>query len=159
MIQRGTAVKTSLLMGVGTNLVLLALSTNAVAESCDTILIALHQERHLSLVKQSQGKQTTEYRDGQNTSLSVSCALGKPNIAVSWDGPKPDQQFYDLVGRAGSLVSSQSATEIVKLSKQCRQHAIKDSGEVATIEQSGLAIECQAFVRDGGGTTISVFGE
>lgn len=144
---------------VGTGLALLTLSSSVLAEPCDTILAALKHEHNLIQVKQTEGQQTTEYRDGQNTSLSVSCALGKPNIAVSWDGPKPDQQFYDLAGRAGSLVSSQSATEIVKLSKQCRQHAIKDSGEVATIEQNGLALECQAFVRDGGGTTISVFGE
>jgi hypothetical protein len=159
MIQRGTAVKTDVLIGIGTGLVLLVLSSNALAEPCDTILAALQQERHLSQVKQTEGKQITEYRDGPNIVLSLSCALGKPNVAVAWDGPAPDQAFYDLVGRAGSLVSTRSAADVVKASKQCRKDALKDESEIATVEQKGLAIECQAFARDGGGTTISVFGE
>lgn len=159
MIQKGTVVKTDVLMGVCTGLVLLALSTNAFADSCDVILAALQQERHLSQVKQTEGKQTTEYRDGPNIVLSLSCATGAPNVAVAWDGPAPDQAFYDLVGRTGSLVSKRSAADVVKASKQCRQQALKDESEIATVEQTGLAIECQAFARDGGGTTITVFAE
>ncbi|KAF2410498.1 hypothetical protein SAMN04490179_2342 [Pseudomonas antarctica] len=151
--------KTDVLMGCGASLLLLALSTNAVAEPCDNVLAALQQERHLSQVKQTEGKQTTEYRDGPNIVLSLSCAVGAPNIAVTWDGPAPDQAFYDLVGRTGSLVSKRAAADIVKASKQCRQEALKDESELATIEQKGLAIECQAFARDGGGTTITVFAE
>ncbi|NWD44458.1 hypothetical protein [Pseudomonas yamanorum] len=151
--------KTDVLMGIGACALLLALSTNALAEPCDTILAALQQERHLSLVKQTEGKQTTEYRDGQNTALSLSCAMSSPNIAITWDGPAPDQAFYDLVGRAGSLVSIQSAAAVVKASKQCRKEALKDDSEIATVEQKGLAVECQAFARDGGGTVITVFGE
>ena len=159
MIQRGTAVNTDVLMGFGAGLVLLALSTNAMAEPCDDVLAALQQERHLSQVKQTEGKLTTEYRDGPNIVLSLSCAVGAPNIAVTWDGPAPDQAFYDLVGRTGSLVAKHSAADVVKASKQCRQHALKDESEIATVEQKGLAIECQAFARDGGGTTITVFAE
>ncbi|AZD34649.1 hypothetical protein C4K22_1896 [Pseudomonas chlororaphis subsp. aurantiaca] len=146
------------LAGIGAGFILI-FSAEALAEPCDKIFTALQQERYLSQVRQTTDKGTTEYRDGQSTSLSVSCALGKPNVAVSWDGSKPDQQFYDLVGRAGILISSRSAADIVKASKQCRQQVIKDRGEIATIELDGLAIECQAFDRDGGGTTITVFAE
>ena len=151
--------KTDVLMGAFTGLMLFALSTNALAEPCDDVLAALQQERHLSQVKQTEGKQTTEYRDGPNIALSLSCALGAPNVAVTWDGPAPDQAFYDLVGRTGGLVSKRSAAEVVTASKQCRQQALKDDSEIATVEQKGLAIECQAFARDGGGTTITVFAE
>lgn len=151
--------KTDVLMGFGAGLVLLALSTTAFAEPCDDVLAALQQERHLSQVKQTEGKRNTEYRDGPNIALSLSCAVGAPNIAVTWDGPAPDQAFYDLVGRTGSLVSKRPAADIVKASKQCRQQALKDESEIATVEQKGLAIECQAFARDGGGTVITVFAE
>ncbi|MBS7846229.1 hypothetical protein KFF47_26000 [Pseudomonas fluorescens] len=151
--------KTDVLMGAFTGLMLFALSTNALAEPCDDVLAALQQERHLSQVKQTEGKQTTEYRDGPNIALSLSCATGAPNIAITWDGPTPDQAFYDLVGRTGSLVSKSPAADIVKASKHCRQQALKDDSEIATVEQKGLAIECQAFARDGGGTTITVFAE
>jgi len=141
------------------SMVLLQVSAAVVAQPCAEILKGLQQERHLSQVKQTDGKQTTEYRDGPNIVLSLSCATGAPNVAVTWDGPAPDQAFYDLVGRTGSLVSKRSAADVVKGSKQCRQQALKDESEIATVEQTGLAIECQAFARDGGGTTITVFGE
>lgn len=144
---------------VGTSFILLTFSTVTIASSCDDVLSALQQERYLAQVKQSADRLTTEYRDGPNITLSVSCALGKPNMMISWDGPKPDQQFYDLVGRAGSLVSPRSAAEIINASKRCRKQAINDSGEIATVEQKGLAIECQVFTRDGGATIISVFAE
>lgn len=147
--------RTKIYLGVA----LLMFSTAVLAESCETILAALKQERHLTQIKQAVDGQNTEYRNGPNITLSVNCALGKPNVYVFWDGQNPDQQFYELVGRVGSLVSSRSAVDVVKFSKQCRQQAIKDSGEIATVEQRGVAIECQAFARDGGGTNISVFAE
>ncbi|WP_460367293.1 hypothetical protein ACOYXF_15485 [Pseudomonas sp. Tul1A2] len=144
-------------VSISISMAFLTFSTGALAERCDTILAKLQQERHLTLVKQTEGKQTTEYRDGLNTTLSLSCALGLPNIMVSWDGARPDQQFYELVGRAGSLVSRRSASDIAKFSEKCRTKALNDSGEIAKVELKGLAIECQAFDRDGGGTIISVF--
>lgn len=137
----------------------LLLSGKVKAESCDIILLALSQESSLSRVKTSEDALVTHYRYGQNTSLSVSCIFDKPNLEVSWDGLEPVQSFYELVGRVGSLVSSQSRTDVVKLSRLCREQALKDDSEIATIERKGLAIECQAFKRDGGGTTITVFAE
>ncbi|SOB53779.1 hypothetical protein [Pseudomonas lundensis] len=104
-------------------------------------------------------KQATDYIRDLNTTLSVSCSQGAPNIAVTWDGPAPDATFYDLVGTAGNLVTRRPASEAVKYSKQCRQEALKDENEIATIEREDMAIECQAFKRDGGGTTITIFTE
>lgn len=147
------------LLGGCTVLLLLVLSTNVHASSCNDVLAALQQERHLSQVKQSADKLTTEYRDGPNITLSVLCPFDKPNVMISWDGPNPDQQFYDLVGRAGSLVSPRPAPDIVKVSKRCRQQAIKGGAEIASIEQKDLVIECQEFSRDGGTTIIFVFAQ
>lgn len=140
-------------------IVSLATLQPASAGQCDSILSALQKERHLEKIKQTESKQTTEYRDGPNIELSLSCAMSSPNIAITWDGPSPDQAFYDLVGRAGSLVSTRPAADVMKASKQCRKEALKDDSEIATVEYKGLAIECQAFTRDGGGTVITVFAE
>lgn len=137
----------------------LILSSKAQAKSCDTILVTLSLEHNLTRLAQPEEALVIRYRYGQNTSLSVSCSLDKPNVEVTWDGLKPDSSFYELVGRVGSLVSTQSATDVVKASKLCRELAIKDDNEIATIEREGLAVECQVFERDGGGTTISVFAE
>lgn len=136
---------------------LLTLSSDALADDCETILSKLQAESHLTLDRQTEGKQTTHFRDGRNITLSLSCATGLPNLAISWDGAQPDPQFYDLVGSAGSLVSTRSPADIRKYSKQCRTRALNDSGEIATVEQRGVVIECQAFVRDGGGTIIYIF--
>ncbi|MBC2660014.1 hypothetical protein H7A76_31680 [Pseudomonas sp. MSSRFD41] len=140
-------------------LAVMVLPSSVMAATCDGVLNSLKQERHLTQVRQTDGKRLTEFQDGPSITLSVSCALGAPTLAVTWDGPEPDQQYYDLVGRAGGLLSSHSPAGIVKASKQCRSEALSSGGEIASIEEEGLALECQAFARDGGSTTISVFAE
>lgn len=131
----------------------------AYGDACPLILSSLSENSQLTKIKQSKAILNTQYNSGSSTTLSVSCTLSAPNIAVTWDGPDPDVAFYDLVGAAGNLVTHRPAAEVVKFSKQCRQEALKDNTEIATIERKGMAIECQAFERDGGGTTITVFAE
>ncbi|MBY8949472.1 hypothetical protein J1G35_26780 [Pseudomonas sp. SH10-3B] len=159
MIYSGIAMSANLLLGGCTGILLLALSTNCFAASCEYVLAALQKDHHLSLVKQTPEKLTTEYRDGPNITLSLFCPFDKPNVMVSWDGQNPNQQFYDLVGRAGSLISPRTATDIVEVSKRCRRQAINGVGEIASIEQKDLVIECQAFNRDGGATIVFVFAQ
>lgn len=136
-----------------------SLFDTANAKSCDAVIGLLENNPHLILIKKPEGKHTTEYNSGSVTTLSVSCSLGHPDIAITWDGPTPDNAFYDLVGTAGNLLTHRPASEVVKYSKQCRQEALKDDSEIATIEREDMAIECQAFKRDGGGTTITIFTE
>lgn len=140
-------------------LAVMVFPTSVLAATCDDVLNSLKQERHLTQVRQTDGKRLTEFQDGPSITLSVSCVSAAPNLAVTWDGSEPDQQYYDLIGRAGGLLSSHSAAGIVRASKQCRSQALRSEGESATIEEEGLALECQAFSRDGGSTTISVFAE
>ncbi|WP_143494875.1 MULTISPECIES: hypothetical protein [unclassified Pseudomonas] len=134
-------------------------TANASGFECDRVLSALKQERHLSQSSQSNSGQTTEFRSGSHITLSVSCGLVNPNIAVVWDGSTPDSAFYELVGRAGGLVSKRKAGDLIKAAKQCRNDALQDESEIAANEQNDLAIECQAFTRDGGGTTVFLFAE
>lgn len=135
------------------------LSSIACAQPCDTILNTLERDKDVVLIQKAGAMQVTHYKASESIALDVKCGVGNPNIGVYWTGPIPDRVFYDVVGRVGSLVSSRSAADIVKASKQCRQQALKDDSEIAAVEQKGLAIECQAFARDGGGTTITVFAE
>lgn len=151
--------RTIFLIGIGVNFFLCGCASEAIASPCDPILAAFNQVSQLEKIKQTGGKQVSEYSGGSNTILSVSCVQGEPNIAVTWDGPTPDEAFYGLVGTAGNLLTQRPASEVVKYSKQCRQEAVKDDSEIATIEREGMAIECQAFKRDGGGTTITIFTE
>lgn len=132
---------------------------NAIAHSCDPVFSEFAHDTHWALIKQSESERSTEYSIRPNITLSVSCFQGEPNVAVTWDGPTPDANFYDLVGTAGNLLTQRPASEVVKYSKQCRQEALKDDSEIATIEREGIVIECQAFKRDDGGTTITIFTE
>lgn len=127
------------------------------ASSCRRALLVLNKNPQLD--QSEQIKQIVEYRSGSNITLSVSCSQIAPNIALTWDGSTPDAAFYDLVGTAGNLLTQRPASEVLKYSKQCRKEALKDESEIATIELEGMAIECQAFKRDGGGTTITIFTE
>ncbi len=140
-------------------LAVVAYSWEAHASLCTIVRSGLNQEHKLTRTRNTPDSQGTEYSSGLNITLSVSCALGKPNVAVVWDGLDPDDAFYDMVGTAGNLLTHRPVSEVVKYSKQCRQEALKDDSEIATIEREGMAIECQAFKRDGGGTTITIFTE
>lgn len=131
----------------------------AYADICPLVLSSLNKNSQLTTIKQFDSNRIIQYSSGSSTTLSVSCAFGKSDIAITWDGPNPDAIFYSLVGIAGNLLTQRPASEVVKYSKQCRQEALKDDSEIATIEREGMAIECQAFKRDGGGTTITIFTE
>jgi len=142
---------------LGTSLVLLTTSAVASAQPCAPVHTAVEQGLKLVQDTAVQSKQTVAYRDGPHARLYVNCPSGKVDIAVSWAGPTPDAKFYKLVGQAGNLVSRQPATDVVKAAKQCRQQALQDDFEIASVEQGSLAIECQAYTRDGGGTSFSIF--
>ena len=151
--------KPFLLMAWGISLIFQTSLALASTPSCDAVINAIQQGFQLVKDTPTQSQQTVAFSRGGNTKVYFSCTLGKPDVAFYWDGSAPDVGFYELVGRVGNLVSQSPVPEVVKLSKQCRQEALKDGSEIATIEQKGLAIECQAFERDGGGTTITVFAE
>ncbi|QIE87020.1 hypothetical protein [Pseudomonas nitroreducens] len=129
----------------------------AQAADCATVLEKTASERHLTNI--GNGETHAHFRDGPQIQVSVGCELGKPNVQVSWDGGSPDKAFYDLVGRLGQAVSGSKPSQVVQAAKSCRQQALQDGGEIGQVEQPGLAVECQAFSRDGGGTTISVYAD
>lgn len=129
--------------------------------SCELLTKDLNESIGLNSMDSVVGKSAVRYVKSPEITFSVICSKNLPNIAFVWDGPAPDPDhtFYDLVGTVGNLLSHRPASEVVKYSKQCRQEALKDESEIATIEREGIVIECQAFKRDGGGTTITVFAE
>lgn len=144
---------------IGLGIMMLVSSSLIFANVCDKTLYALDQESQLIQTKRTRGSQTVEYTSGLNITLFLSCPSDALNVAVTWDGSTPDATFYNLVGTAGNLLTQRPPSEVVKYSKQCRQEALKDDSEIATIEREGIVIECQAFKRDGGGTTITIFTE
>lgn len=127
--------------------------------SCELLTKDLNESIGLNSMGSVVGKSAVRYVKSPEITFSVSCSQNLPNIAFAWDGPAPDPTFYDLVGTVGNLLSHRPASEVVTYSKQCLQEALNDDSEIATIEREGIVIECQAFKRDGGGTTITIFTE
>ena len=92
--------------------------SNVSAKECDLLLFELSKNSQLTKIKETQGKQTTHFKSGSSTIMSVSCTSDKPSVAIIWDGPNPDDAFYDLVGTAGNLLTQRTAAEVEKYSKQ-----------------------------------------
>ncbi|MEX6717506.1 hypothetical protein AB2C92_07225 [Pseudomonas aeruginosa] len=127
------------------------------AADCVSVLNKARAERHLTMVQG--GQEHAQFRDGPKVQASIGCEGGKPNVQFAWDGADPDKEFYDLVGRLGQAASGSKAPQIIQAAKACRQQALKDGVEISQVEQPGMAIECQAYARDGGGTTITVYAD
>jgi len=41
--------------------------------------------------------------------------------------------------------------------QRCQQAALRSKTELADLVYGGIKFECQAFARDGGGTTITIY--
>lgn len=129
----------------------------AQAANCEDVLNRARGDRHLTLVQSE--RTHVQFQDGPQVQASIACDSGQPNAQITWDGANPDGEYFALVGRLGQTVTGMKPAQIIKAAQTCRRQALQDGGEISQVEQPGMAIECQAFARDGGGTTITVYAD
>ena len=91
---------------------------------------------------------------------SFGCPFGPKqttDIFVEWDGSGvPPRGVVDFFVRAGEALTGALAPEIKAALNECVLDALKPaSGELSDREVGGVKIECQAFLRDGGGGPAS----
>jgi hypothetical protein len=79
------------------------------------------------------------------------------DLFVSWNGAYPPGSFFDFAGRAGHIVVGATEQDIRDGAKLCQQRALGGRGETQQFAHGSAYIECQAFSRDGGGTSISIW--
>lgn len=91
--------------------------------------------------------------------MSISCDVFKPYIFLSWDRrAKPASATMQLIARSGSLLTGATQDQIRSLVDACITQALKpESSELANIEYDGTRAECQAFTRDGGAGSVTIF--
>lgn len=144
---------------VATMAIALGLVGSVHAAECRVIQETLQKERHLTKPQLSPSGNRMFYQDGQHISVDLSCdeVEGAPNAMVNWDGKKPDKEFFDLANRVGAAVTGRSTAEVSKAVQQCLRDVAKSGYEDSSLEFATMTVECQAYVRDGGGTNVSFY--
>ncbi|KAF1072682.1 MAG: hypothetical protein GAK45_00117 [Pseudomonas citronellolis] len=143
------------LLWIGAAAALLMGSQLAQAADCASVLEKVKAERHLTQV--GKGETHVQFHDGPQVEVSFGCLMDKPDLLLDWDGQNPDKEYFYLVGRLGQALTGNPAATVIKVAKTCRQQALQDTGEISQIENPTLVIGCQAYKRDGGATSISIF--
>lgn len=143
-------------MGFAAAVVLGLTAQQAHAASCEDVLKQAWSNRHLTLLQSEQTH--AQFQDGP-VQVSIACERNQPNAQVIWDGANPSGEYFALVGQLGQGVTGKKPAEVIQAAKACRQQALQDGGEISQVEQPGMAIECQAFARDGGSTSITVYAD
>jgi hypothetical protein len=97
-----------------------------------------------------------------SSEASYGCPFGPkdaPDLFVGWDNrAHPPADTVAFIAKAGEYLTGATNTELRTELAACVAEALKpDSGEMADREFRGVKIECQAFARDGGGGSATVY--
>jgi hypothetical protein len=95
-------------------------------------------------------------------SVTYGCPFGpkqKSDFAVYWEGKaRPPADIAALIAKGGEFVTGAARAEITAETSACVTDALKSSAtELADREVRGVKIECQAFARDGGGGSVTIY--
>ncbi|WP_420967316.1 hypothetical protein [Bradyrhizobium sp. B120] len=90
------------------------------------------------------------------------CPFGpkqKADFAVYWEGrARPASNTIALIAKGGEFVTGANRVEITTEASGCVSDALKpNAAENADREIRGVKIECQAFTRDGGGGSVTIY--
>jgi hypothetical protein len=90
--------------------------------------------------------------------LSLSCTSPeKIGVFVRSDAAEPPAAFFDLATKAGVATTGELMSTLGMAIRNCHRAALQGRTEFAATETPMSKIECQAFTREGGGTSVSVW--
>lgn len=93
-----------------------------------------------------------------NKEMVLSCMTHRlTGISLNWDAAFPSAAWFALAVKAGSAVTGEAPEKLEAAIRKCHRDALKDRLESSELELANAKIECQAFVRDRGGTSISIW--
>jgi hypothetical protein len=79
-------------------------------------------------------------------------------ISVGWDQSGfPSNAWFTMASKAGKAVTGVDLKKLEAAIRKCHREALKDKTELSEIDIPNAKIECQAFTRDGGGVSMSVW--
>jgi hypothetical protein len=78
-------------------------------------------------------------------------------VSLTWDDSGfPPNDWFALLAAAGNAVTGVDPKKLEAAAHRCHRAALKDKSELADTDLSDAKVECQAFVRDGGGVVIDI---
>lgn len=92
--------------------------------------------------------------------FSFGCGIDgmKPDVFIAWNKSRPGSSTVKLIISAGEFLTGATSEEIKQELAKCVNEALKpDAGEISAREFRGVKIECQAFERDGGGGSATIY--
>ncbi len=119
--------------------------------------LAVHM--HAALGRQTHSM--VEIANAPVSGVSYGRAFGKfgPDLFVAWEkSAKPSAATVSFIASAGEFLTGASASELKQELTACVTEALKPkSGELANREFRGAKMECQAFSRDGGAGSVTIY--
>jgi len=77
------------------------------------------------------------------SSFVVSCGILPFGVSVAFDGPKPPNGLFDLVGRAGSALIGETQANVTRSAQECHQEAtMTDPDGLGCATSPKAEIEC-----------------
>jgi hypothetical protein len=90
--------------------------------------------------------------------LSLSCTSPeKIGVYARWDSAEPPAAFFDLATKAGVATTGELMSTLGLAIRNCHRAALQGRTEFAATETPMAKVECQAFARDAGGASVSVW--
>ena len=132
-------------------------ATNAARCLAEAQKIAAHEKA--TIERQTSVVVIMQHRDAAEMSFGCVNSSLKPDLYFAWDRQaKPPAATVKLIASAGKYLTGASSDELKQELTKCVTEALKPkSSELAERESRGVKIECQAFARDGGGGSATVY--
>lgn len=94
--------------------------------------------------------------------VSFGCAFGPKNasdVFISWTkAANPPTKTAELIADAGEFITGATRAEVGQEVAACIRQALKpEASELADREFRGAKVECQAYKRDGGGGSVTLY--
>jgi hypothetical protein len=145
-------------------LMLIASAASAQADQCDADAAKVASEIGAAITTRTEANLIflSHPRFGKLGSMHVGCPhyeAERPDLGSEWDAAAPPKWFFEMVAQAAYVLTGAPVDELKRGAISCWQSALRSSDEYSDIKSKGINYQCQAFVRDGGGTSIDIFRE
>jgi hypothetical protein len=131
----------------------------ALADECDAAAANLAMQIGASVIRRSEANMIF-LKHPKIADIHVGCPMiptQHPDLWMAWDDAAPPAWFFDLAAHAAGILSGASEPTIRRGAIACWQAALRSKDEMSDITSHGVTYQCQAFVRDGGGTALDIF--
>ena len=156
------AVKAILLSDVRAAVQVPAPIQDAAAQGAACLAGAQQLAAHLGLGIRRQTDSVVLLAGADVEEMSYGCAMGPraaPDLFVAWEGqPEPASATLEMVSKGAAYVTGADVAELAAETQACVSSALTpEADEMASREFGGVKLECQAYARDGGGGSVTIY--